>query len=72
MQCERCKGSGWVRCCLLSIDPVVKGEPVTARVEKVLDPMPCPDCDGSGQAHCCDGLQEQPDNCPTVPRPITD
>ena len=22
--------------------------------------LPCPDCDGSGIAHCCDGLRAQP------------
>jgi hypothetical protein len=22
---------------------------------------PCPDCQGMGEIHCCDGLQEQPD-----------
>ena len=21
---------------------------------------PCPECDGRGETHCCDGLQEQP------------
>jgi hypothetical protein len=23
--------------------------------------LPCPDCQGVGEIHCCDGLQEQPD-----------
>jgi hypothetical protein len=23
--------------------------------------IPCPDCGGSGIAHCCDGICEQPD-----------
>jgi len=24
--------------------------------------VPCPDCGGSGIAHCCDGICEQPPN----------
>jgi len=23
--------------------------------------LPCPDCEGHGEIHCCDGLQEQPE-----------
>ncbi|MBX9627368.1 MAG: hypothetical protein K2X82_26430 [Gemmataceae bacterium] len=23
--------------------------------------VPCPECHGAGELHCCDGLQEQPD-----------
>ncbi len=23
--------------------------------------VPCPDCEGQGEIHCCDGLQEQTD-----------
>lgn len=23
--------------------------------------LPCPECEGHGEIHCCDGLQEQPD-----------
>lgn len=22
--------------------------------------LPCPECGGAGEVHCCDGLQEQP------------
>lgn len=22
--------------------------------------VPCPECEGQGEIHCCDGLQEQP------------
>ena len=22
--------------------------------------LPCPECEGQGEIHCCDGLQEQP------------
>lgn len=36
--------------------------------------MPCPECGGLGEWHCCDGLQEQPatqasTTCPTTPVP---
>jgi hypothetical protein len=24
--------------------------------------IPCPECQGHGEIHCCDGLQEQPDD----------
>jgi hypothetical protein len=23
--------------------------------------IPCPECQGQGELHCCDGLQEQPE-----------
>jgi len=26
------------------------------------DMIPCPDCGGTGIAHCCDGICEQPEN----------
>ncbi|HJZ59513.1 MAG TPA: hypothetical protein VKE74_31505 [Gemmataceae bacterium] len=25
--------------------------------------VPCPECQGMGEIHCCDGLTEQPDAC---------
>ena len=28
--------------------------------------VPCPECAGVGELHCCDGLREQ-DDCPLVP-----
>jgi hypothetical protein len=27
--------------------------------------VPCPDCEGQGEIHCCDGLQEQADETAT-------
>lgn len=45
MRCETCQGSGERR--------VISGEFVGWR--------PCPDCNGFGVSHCCDGLQEQPE-----------
>jgi hypothetical protein len=24
--------------------------------------LPCPECEGQGEIHCCDGLQEQADD----------
>src|SRR5436305_10806888 len=29
--------------------------------------QPCEACGGSGVVHCCDGLSEQPDDCPEPP-----
>lgn len=35
--------------------------------------VPCPECGGMGEVHCCDGLTEQPDPTgQTVPTPETD
>jgi hypothetical protein len=31
--------------------------------------LPCPECQGVGQIHCCDGLTEQPDACEIPPQP---
>jgi len=28
--------------------------------------IPCPECAGVGELHCCDGLREQ-DDCPVTP-----
>jgi hypothetical protein len=34
-------------------------------------PQPCPECQGMGEIHCCDGLIEQPEACelPRQPPP---
>jgi hypothetical protein len=52
MLCEACRWSGrtgFVRA------------PRKARVDERTDCLiPCPDCGGSGIAHCCDGICEQP------------
>jgi RecJ-like exonuclease len=34
--------------------------------------LPCPECAGVGEIHCCDGLQEQPGECETSPLPDAD
>ena len=31
--------------------------------------VPCPECAGVGEIHCCDGLQEQPGECELPPPP---
>lgn len=31
--------------------------------------IPCPECSGVGEIHCCDGLQEQPDPDADIPEP---
>jgi hypothetical protein len=52
MLCETCRYSGrvgFVRAGHASTDD---------RVDEHL--IPCPDCGGSGIAHCCDGICEQP------------
>jgi DnaJ-class molecular chaperone len=51
MICETCHGSGVVR----KRERLIPGtDLVEVRVE------PCPDCGGSGRAHCCEG--ERPGN----------
>jgi hypothetical protein len=32
-------------------------------------PLPCPECQGFGEVHCCDGLAEQPDSPEAAPPP---
>jgi hypothetical protein len=29
--------------------------------------LPCPECEGRGEIHCCDGLQEQPEETAKLP-----
>lgn len=48
-ECQRCKGLGFIRECVLRLDDVAPGEPQTATVTEVLDPRECPDCGGSGK-----------------------
>ena len=54
MICETCIGIGEIL-----IDGY--GMPVS-RLRDAIMMVPCPDCDGSGITHCCDGLREQPDD----------
>jgi hypothetical protein len=49
MKCEKCQGTGKVG---------------GGRVYCLID-LPCGDCGGTGEIHCCDGLQEQPDSMPS-------
>jgi hypothetical protein len=55
MLCETCRYSGrvgFVRAGGLT--------PTDDRVDDQAALIPCPDCSGSGIAHCCDGICEQP------------
>jgi hypothetical protein len=55
MLCETCRYSGrvgFVRAGGLT--------PTDDRVDDQAALIPCPDCGGSGIAHCCDGICEQP------------
>jgi hypothetical protein len=53
MLCESCRHSGRVG--------FVRAGRHTLTDDHVDEPMiPCPDCGGSGIAHCCDGMCEQP------------
>ena len=45
MKCEKCQGTGKVE---------------GGRIYCLID-LPCGECGGSGEIHCCDGLQEQPE-----------
>jgi hypothetical protein len=51
MLCETCRYSG-------RVGFVRAGGHASADERAAL--IPCPDCGGSGIAHCCDGICEQP------------
>lgn len=55
MRCETCKGQG------SRLIPIK--HPLSDAMPGIYvgNAAPCPDCNGSGVAHCCDGLKEQPD-----------
>jgi len=53
MLCETCRYSGRV-----GFVRAGAHTPTHDRVDERL--VPCPDCGGSGIAHCCDGICEQP------------
>jgi len=58
MLCETCRYSGRVGF-VRAFGPASADERID---EAAL--VPCPDCGGSGIAHCCDGICEQP-NAPS-------
>src|SRR5262245_15546951 len=61
MRCETCQGRGQLK-------ERLNQEPEAARkCEHNVEHFPCPDCGGSGIAHCRDGLCEQPDVRCTAP-----
>jgi len=51
MRCETCKGTGKTehRSCFI------------AGLAYTHSMLPCPDCGGTGFAHCCEGLRETPE-----------
>ena len=49
MRCEHCKGTGAVP------------RAATATDRPLVQSIPCPECNGSGFGHCCDGICEQAD-----------
>jgi DnaJ-class molecular chaperone len=64
MICETCHGKGWVMRDSLPVFGVMPGDP-----DKPQQPVSiwqyCPDCDGCGRAHCCEG--ERPGNVEKKP-----
>jgi len=53
MLCETCRYSGRVG--------FVRAGGRTSTDDRAVEQLtPCPDCGGSGIAHCCDGICEQP------------
>lgn len=59
--CETCQGAGRVWRDSLPIIGALPGDPQTPPPGFSLK-VPCPECGGSGVAHCCDGLQAKPDD----------
>jgi hypothetical protein len=55
MLCETCRHSGRV-----GFVRVSRNAPADDRVDEQTRLIPCPECGGSGIAHCCDGICEQP------------
>jgi hypothetical protein len=49
MICETCQGHGYR----------IKFHYDKTSEEHSSGKLPCPECDGSGIAHCCEGLREQ-------------
>jgi hypothetical protein len=54
MLCETCRYSGRV-----GFVRAGGHSPIDDRVDEQAALIPCPDCGGSGIAHCCDGICEQ-------------
>lgn len=50
MICQTCHGERFARC--TTVEPVGYGR--TALYYRGL--IPCPECEGSGVAHCCEGM----------------
>ena len=59
MLCGTCRHSGRVGFVRASANA-----PAGGRIGEQAGLIPCPDCGGSGIAHCCDGICEQP-NAPS-------
>lgn len=52
MVCEFCHGTGKI---------------LVPRMNIAMGYDPCPECNGTGLQHCCEGLCEQPDDWPDNP-----
>ena len=48
MKCETCKGTGYVKIKDLGLQYFISMGMYYGR-------LPCPDCNGTGHVHCCDG-----------------
>jgi DnaJ-class molecular chaperone len=53
MRCERCQGSDHV--------VIVRATETGEWMQTELIAQPCPECNGSGVAHCCEGERPQPE-----------
>ncbi len=60
MICETCQGRGRVPPPKMTTQEGFEKYVIRGELGPEQWPL-CPDCSGSGQAHCCDGLREQPD-----------
>lgn len=55
MLCESCRHSGRV-----GFVRAASHASADDRIDEHTGMIPCPDCGGTGIAHCCDGICEQP------------
>ena len=60
MRCEACHGRGAVRVTRVPLVFPCLLDALQVAADGTAIELSCPECDGSGIAHCCDGICAQP------------